>query len=160
MIKVYSPINLNNLKELLKKEVKNIPLTDLYKLSEHFNKETEYLPEAYKEEYIKTVQNIIISRLNALKNDNENYDKELKEEDIVIINKLLSENDIVTYLMNISSIYAIYFLKEPIHNINTVFPGRKNVYKKGKDYYCPVKKYHITNKKSLCRYCIAKTIED
>lgn len=160
MVKVYSGMSLNDLKEILKQEVKSILLNELYELSLHFDSETQYLPEKYKEEYIKSVQNIVITRLNDLKNDKRTYNGKLVPEDVEKINELLKEEDTVTIIMNITVVYATYFLEEPIHNIGAAFPGIKSVYKKGKYYYCPVKKYHITYDKSLCKYCIAKIVED
>jgi len=161
MIKVYSNMSLNNLKEMLKQEVKEITLQDLFKLSEHFREETQYLPEEYKKEYAESVQNVVVTRFTALKNDTKNYKGYLSQEDVENIEELVKTKDkIVEHILSIITVYTIYLLQEPIHNIGTTFPGKLNVYKKGKYYYCPVKKYHIVNNKSLCKYCIAKIIED
>ena len=96
--------------------------------------------------------------LENIKNDNKSYEGFLSEDDVVIINKLLQHNDnIITYILNIIVIYTTYFLKEPIHLPGTIFPGKVSIYYDGTNYYCPVKKYHINDEKSLCKICIAKS---
>lgn len=162
MDEVYSGMSLNDLKEMMKNEVKNVSLNDLYNLSYYFDSEREYLPEEYKEVFVKSVQNVIIERFHLLKNDTHKYIGKLGTEDVILINELLleEEDEVIKHIMNITVVYASYFLKVPIHTVNTKFPGPVSVYKKGKYYYCPVKKYHIMNNESLCKYCVAKIIEE
>ena len=158
MVEVYPGISLNDLKILIKKAIKDITLEDLYELSYFFNEEKTYLPQEYKKKYTESVLNVTISRFTLLKNDNKTYDGFLDDEDAVIINKLLQNNDnVITYILNIIVIYTTYFLKEPIHLTGTTFPGQVSIHYDGENYYCPVKKYHINDEKSLCRICIAKS---
>lgn len=158
MVKVYSGMSLNDLKILIKQSIKDITLEELYELSFYFNEEKTYLPQEYKKKYTESVLNVTINRLKLLKNDNASYTGFLDNTDVTKINKLLQHNDnVITYILNIIVIYTTYFLKEPIHLPGTVFPGKVNIYFDGKNYYCPVKKHHINNKKSLCNICIAKS---
>lgn len=161
MTEVYKSICLNDLKILLKQEVKEITLEDLYDLSFHFNEEKRYLPREYKKKYTESVLNVMIKRFTTLKNDKKSYDGNLKKEDVKKINKLLQNNNsLINHLLNIIVIYTTYFLKEPIHLPGTAFPGNVSTFCDGKNYYCPIKKYHITNEKSICKYCIAKIVKE
>lgn len=160
MVKVCSNISLNDLRDILKKEVKEITLNDLYQLSFNFFDETKYLPDEYEKNYSETILNVNIKRINKLKNDNDNYTGILCDKDIFLINELLKKNDKTDYILNITVIYATYLLKEPIHVLRTKFPGHKELEFDGKYYYCPIKKYHINNSNAICKYCIAKIIEE
>ena len=102
MVEVYSGINVNDLKNLLKNEIKEITLKDLYDLSLFFNEEKAYLPPEYKKKYTESVLNVTINRFTLLKNDNNLYEGILKDDDVKIINKLLQSNDnIITHILNI-----------------------------------------------------------
>ncbi|RAP52567.1 MAG: hypothetical protein BZ138_02705 [Methanosphaera sp. rholeuAM270] len=161
MVQVSSNIDLNSLKEILKREADNIYLEELHELSILFNEETRYLPENYKKNYVESVLNNIIIRFKALKNDQKRYTGKLSSKDVQNINVLLAEDeDAKRKHLNLLVVYATYFLKEPIHPLETVLPGPLKIEKKGKYYYCPIKKYHITNDNALCKYCIAKTVEE
>lgn len=158
MVEVYPGISLNDLKILIKQAIKDITLEDLYELSFFFNEEKTYLPQEYKKKYTESVLNVTINRFTLLKKDDEKYDGHLNDDDVAIINRLLQNNDnVITYILNIIVIYATYFLKEPIHLPGTTFPGQVSIYYDGRNYYCPVKKYHINDEKSLCKICIAKS---
>lgn len=161
MVEVYPGISLNDLKTLIKQAIKDITLEDLYELSFFFNDEKTYLPQEYKKKYTESVLNVTINRFTLLKNDDKNYVGFLDDADVVIINKLLHDNDnVITYILNIIVIYATYFLKEPIHLPGTTFPGQVSISYDGTNYFCPVKKYHINDEKSLCNICIAKSNEE
>ncbi len=161
MTEVYSGISLNDLRILLKQEVNEVTLEDLYDLSIHFNEETKYLPREYKKEYIDSVLNVIIKRFALLKNDTENYEGYLELDQIDNVNKLLKhESTLINHILNVIVVYTTYLRKKPIHKPGTVFPGRVSIYCDGKNYFCPVKKYHMDNDKALCKYCIAQAIEE
>lgn len=161
MVEIYSGINVNDLKNILKNEIKEITLKDLYDLSLFFNEEKAYLPPEYKKKYTESVLNVTINRFTLLKNDNNFYEGILRDDDVKIINKLLQSNDnIITHILNIIVIYTTYLLKEPIHMPGTKFPGKVSIYYDGMSYYCPVKKYHVNDKKSLCNICIAKSTKE
>ena len=161
MAEVYQGITLNELIILLKQEVKEITLEDLYYLSFYFNEERKYLPREYKKEYTESVLNVMMNRFTSLKNDDEQYHGTLSNKDVENINELLKNNDnIITYLLNIIVIYATYYLKEPVHLPGTAFPGSVSIYCDGRDYFCPIKKYHMNSVKSVCKYCIANTIKE
>ena len=55
MDKVYTKMPLDELNEILKREVKDISLKELYDLSIHFDEERKYLPREYKQEYTESV---------------------------------------------------------------------------------------------------------
>ena len=134
---------LNTLNELLKEEVKDISLDELHDLSVHFNEETKYLPREYKKDYTESVIKVIVSRFATLKSSRVKYEGKLSEKDAE----------------NIIAIYTTYLRKRPIHLPGTVFPGLVTIYSDGKDYYCPVKKFHVDNPNAICRYCISKTTD-
>ncbi len=161
MTEVYHGISLNDLKNLLKREVKEITIRDLYDLSFYFLEEQKYLPGEYKKEYGETVLDVMIHRFTSLKNDKRSYDGTLCDNDVENVNELLKyNNNVITYILNIIVIYSTYFLKEPVHPPGTAFPGHVSIYYDGKDYFCPIKKNHINNEKSVCKYCIAKILEE
>ncbi len=160
MVEAYLGMSLNDLKILIKQRIKEVTLEDLYSLSFFFNDEMIYLPREYKKEYSESVLNVTMNRFIALKNDENSYYGDLDKEDISIINKLLQPNDtVINNILNIIVIYTTYFLNEPIHPLGTKFPGQVSIYCDGLDYYCPVKKFHLNNKKSLCKICVAKVSE-
>lgn len=157
MQKVYNKMPLNTLNELLKEEVKDISLDELYDLSVHFNEESRYLPREYKKDYTESVIKVIVSRFATLKSSRQTYTGKLSEKDAEDINTLLeSSNDRIEYILNIIAVYTTYLRKRPIHLPGTVFPGLVTIYSDGKDYFCPVKKFHIDNPNAICRYCISK----
>lgn len=160
MQKIGENISYMNLKEIIQEEVNNITLEEIYELSYQFKEDVKYLPAEYKKHYRQSVLNVIIQRFKTLKNDDKTYPGVVADEDLTKIRELLYDNaDVVTHILNIIVVYATYFLKEPVHMTQTVFPGRVHVYKEGNDYYCPVKKYHTSTSKSVCKYCIAKIPE-
>jgi uncharacterized protein (UPF0305 family) len=161
MVEIDENTNLDDLMILLKQEIKEVTLEDLYDLSFHFNEEQKYLPREYKKRYNETVLNVIINRFTSLKNNQKKYEGSLNKEDIININKLLNNKEnIVTHILNITVIYATYFLKEPIHMPETTFPGNVSIFSDGLNYYCPIKHYHIDDDNALCNICIAKATKD
>lgn len=160
MTEVYQDISLNELMIVLKQEVKEITLEDLYDLSFYFDSEKRYLPNEYKKKYTESVLNVMINRFISLKNDKKMYKGVLTENDVSKINELLREDNAITHLLNIIVIYATYFLKEPVHLPGTAFPGHVSVYSDGNEYFCPIKKHHMSDEKSVCKYCIARIVKD
>lgn len=161
MAEAYLGMSYNDLKILIKQTIKEVTLEDLYSLSFFFNDEMIYLPREYKKEYSESVLNVTMNRFLLLKNDENSYPGILEDRDIAIINKLLKTNDtVINNILNIIVIYTTYFLKEPVHPLGTKFPGQVSIYSDGIDYYCPVKKFHLNNEKSLCRICVAKSTEE
>ncbi len=157
MEKVYVKMPLNKLNKLLKQEVKDISLEELYDLSIHFNEETKFLPREYKKSYTESVIKVIISRFATLKNGQVKFEGKLTEKEAEEINELLKDtNDRIGYILNLIVVYTTYLRKRPIHLPGTVFPGLQTIYSDGENYYCPVKKYHLDNPNSICKYCIAK----
>lgn len=154
--------NYDQLRNFIKQEIKDVSLNQLYELSFQFNDESKYLPSKYKSEYEELIAKDIVKKFKDLKNDNKTYEGKLKSNDIENITQLLTKNkdNPTQHILDILVIYSTYFLKKPVHNLKTTFPGKKRIYKKGNDYYCPVKKYHINNNEAVCKYCIAKKIEE
>lgn len=159
MDKVYTKMPLDELNEILKREVKDISLKELYDLSIHFDEERKYLPREYKQEYTESVIKVIVSRIAMLKNSQATYPGKLSEKDAEAINEIMADSDDrIEYILNIIVVFTTYLKKRPIHLPGTVFPGLQTIYSDGEDYYCPVKKYHIDNPNALCKYCIAKAV--
>lgn len=156
-----TPLTYNHLKRTLQDTVKNITLEDIYNLSYQFQEDMKYLPEKYKKDYRESIIKVSIKRYKQLKNDKKDYPSNITEDDIKKINELLDKNiqDNNMHLLNILAIYATYFLKEPIHKDAYIFAGIRSIYYDGTYYYCPIKKYHINNENSLCKYCIARIDE-
>lgn len=160
MDKVYEGMTRVDLKDLLQKEVEDISLEEIYELSFDENENAKYIPREYKKHYNESVLNVIISRFATLKNTHIHYEGTITEKEADDINTLLNdEGDLVEHVLNIIVVFVTYLMKRPVHLPGTVFPGMVSIYSDGKEYYCPIKKYHITSKKSVCRYCIAKEAE-
>ncbi|MBQ6220560.1 MAG: DUF2115 family protein [Methanosphaera sp.] len=160
MMELHEDISLNELKSIIKEIVNDISLEELYELSYQFNEDNKYLPREYRKKHTESVLNVIMNRFIMLKNDTSTYKGKLKKEEIENINQILkNDKNKRNHILNIIAIYTTYLLEEPIHTPNTTFPGLKSIYFDGNDYYCPIKKFHINNKKALCKYCIAKVTE-
>lgn len=151
----------NHLKNILQDEVKNLSIEQLYEITSQFNESMKYLPGEYKKNYTQSILKVILTRISRLKNDNNNYIGYLDDNQMKNVQELISKDkDNIRHVLNITVIYASIFLKEPIHLPGTVFPGKKNIYTDGQEYYCPVKRTHLNNKDALCKYCIAHIIDD
>jgi len=152
----------DQLKIILQDKLKEIKLDDLYELSYLFNDDVKYLPDKYKADYRKIISKLMIRRYNLLKNDKQKYPRIIDSKDLENINELLNKeyDEKILNKFNIILIYTIYFIKEPIHPRESIFPGLKSISYDGKFYYCPIKKYHINNEKSICKYCIAKECDE
>jgi uncharacterized protein (UPF0305 family) len=152
----------DRLKEILQDKARDISLDDLYELSYLFNDDVKYLADRYKEDYQRTISQLMIKRCNLLKNDKKSYPEVIDDEKTDKINELLNKDfeDKILNKFNIINIYTIYFLKKPIHPASSIFAGLKSISFDGKYYYCPIKKYHMNDEKSICRYCIAREVDE
>lgn len=155
---VYANMKRDDLKKLLKEEIKNITLQELYEISYKFNEDIKYLPREYKKQYRESVLKVIINRFTSLKNTQVKYEGNITKKEAREINELLldKKSNLVKHTLNIIVIYATYLERESVHMPGTEFPGMLSVYTDGVDYYCPVKKYHINSSEAVCKYCIAK----
>lgn len=149
--------DLDSIKKILQNQIRSIDIRDIQNLSIKFNKETRHIPPKYQKQYNEDLLKVIIQRYQKLKNDKKTYNRKCQKSDVEIIDKLLEKKeDKIEYLMNITAIYAIYFLREPVHPNNMLLPGNLKIYKEDKIYYCPIKRYHMNDNEALCKYCIAK----
>ena len=160
MINFDDNLSYNHLKKILKDEVKKVSINQLYEITYKFNEDMKYLPREYKKSYTQSILKVILNRFIRLKNDEDFYDGYLNDDEKKNVQELINKDkDNITYILNITVIYASIFLKEPIHLPGTIFPGQKSIYTEGQEYYCPIKKYHLNNQDALCKYCIAIAYE-
>ncbi len=147
------------LHRILKSKAQEIDINEFTLLSNYFRDEVKYLPSSYKKQYIKNVQERIMKSLLELKNSNKTYCGLLNSSQQEMVNKLLDDKyNNIELILNIVAVYRTVLLRRPIHE--DAFPGNMNVYKKRGNYYCYVKKNHVDDDNSLCRYCVAKPVED
>lgn len=160
-------INSCELLFLLKKEADNIS--------------PEYLTKAntYEMRHIKdppgSVQYIIqfIAKYNTeifseLKNRNcidirEDIDPDKLEDFTLRINQYMDENapdqtDLKKYIRIIST-YLAFIAKKPLHPPGMVINDNKKIFRKGNNYFCPVKSKYMSEAMSLCKYCVCRAID-
>lgn len=155
-------LSYDELKRILQQKVMDIELDDFYELSYLVNDDVKYLTKKYEDDYRKKVVELMIKRCNLLKNDRKSYPGLVDKDEIDNINEILNKEfeEKILNKFNIIIIYAIYFLKEPIHPTDSIFAGLKRMSYDGEHYYCPIKKHHMNNENAICKYCIAREIDE
>lgn len=69
------------------------------------------------------------------------------------------DSDKVQLIYCLVSLYATFILNEPIHSLDTPFPGNLKIKKLGKYYYCPVKETQKDTEGAVCNICISREID-
>ena len=69
------------------------------------------------------------------------------------------DKDKVQLIYCLVSLYATFILNEPIHSLDTPFPGNLKIKKLGKFYYCPVKATQKNTEGAVCNICISREID-
>jgi len=68
------------------------------------------------------------------------------------------DNEEFKEFVKIISIYLTFIEKKPLHPPGIKFSGGNTVYESGNEYYCTGKKYFIKESRSLCNYCVCRTV--
>lgn len=155
----------------LKKEAKNIHITDIMGACNFLLEEGKYVQPSYREKFHKAYMKSFILRIREVKEDktinNEIVDiielknalKLLKEQEENIL-RVYPHDPNFSKIYQILSIYTTFVLDEPIHVIGTEFPGGFKVKIDNGKYLCPVKEKQKDNPNAVCGFCIAEQDPD
>lgn len=164
-------INQEDLFKVLKKYSKTISVFDLMTGSILLKDEMKYVQQRYREEFLKVYINCYITIIKYIKDNKKIYCEILDIEEfnnfIDLLEKQFEDNMAnerrkskneskipLTYVL--SSLYANFILKEPIHPVGTPFPGDLKVELIDGVYYCPIKELQSLNPHAICQLCMAE----
>jgi uncharacterized protein (UPF0305 family) len=151
---------------LLKNEADSISPEYLMKAKEYGDKHIQDPPGSIQY-IIHHIAKYNIGIFSELRNRNyedtlEEIDHEKLEEFILRINQYMDEKapnqtDLKEYIRIIST-YLTFIAKKPLHPPRMIVDGNKKIFKKGDNYFCPMKSKYILEAMSLCKYCVCKKI--
>ena len=148
----------------LKEMAKDFSIQDLMNVRVFLEEDMKYLPENYKEQYLKNQIMYFINTLKEIKrrkdDDIEDYpidEGKLKDllERIEGFKRGVKGEESFIKLSKIVVPYLIFIEKKPLHPVGMKFPGGRCIVKKGDKYYCPVKNKQ-KNEYSLCEFCVCE----
>ncbi|WP_409200454.1 DUF2115 domain-containing protein [Methanobrevibacter sp. DSM 116169] len=166
--------NQEDLFKLLKKYSKTISVFDLMAGSILLKDDVQHVQQRYREEFLNVYINCYITIIKDIKDNKRIYDEildigefnnfidllEKQFEDNRANERRKSKNESripLTYVL--SSLYANFILKEPIHPVGTPFPGGLKVELIDGVYYCPIKELQSLNPHAVCQLCMAEQTE-
>jgi uncharacterized protein (UPF0305 family) len=155
----------------LENEVKLISLQDIMQASLFLIKDSRYVQESYRKEYLKAYTLAFITRIKEVKEHELIDDSHLDVHEVKEAIKLLLEQEKVAtgvdgfdpvffQIYKIISLYTTFILEEPVHLVGTPFPGGFQVKYDGEKYLCPVKERQKDNPGAVCGFCIAEQDPD
>lgn len=156
----------NDLLEALNGEANQIHINDFIKTCSFLRKSMEHVYPHYQDEYIKLYIESYLMSYRDVKNDKTHYkgfvdSDELKDaidlldEQEKLMVKEFGENRSFKPFM-IMSLYTTFIRGEPVHPVDTPFPGGLKVRKEEGIYYCPVKENNENNPLAVCGFCVAE----
>lgn len=79
------------------------------------------------------------------------------------INQYMDENapdqtDLKRYVRIIST-YLAFIAKKPLHPPDMIVKNNNKIFRKGNNYFCPVKSKHMLEAMSLCKYCVCRVTD-
>lgn len=143
-----SPDYLMKAKEYDDKHIRDPPGSIQY-IIQHIGKyNIEIFSEILSRNYVDTLEEV---------------DHEKLEDFILRINQYMDEKapnqtDLKEYIRIIST-YLTFIAKKPLHPPGMIVDGNKKIFKKGDNYFCPMKSKYILETMSLCKYCVCKKID-
>jgi len=150
----------------LKEMAKDFSIQDLMNVRVFLEEDMKYLPEGYKEQYLRDQIMYFINTLKEIKNKGEEdiEDYPIDEEKLrTLLQRIegfkrdIKGEDSFIKLSKIVVPYLIFIGKKPLHPVGTRFPGGKCIVKKENRYYCPVKNKQ-KNDYSLCEFCVCEEL--
>lgn len=152
---------------VLVEEAKLISLQDIMQASLFLVNDAKYVQESYRKEYLKSYTTAFITRVKGIVGIEVNNDKNLDIPKIKEAISLLYEQEEVATgengfdpvffkIYKIVSLYNTFILEEPVHPVNTPFPGGFKVKFHSNKYLCPVKERQKDNPGAVCGFCIAE----
>jgi uncharacterized protein (UPF0305 family) len=163
----YNEINRENLLTLLKMEARLITIQDIMQASSFLIEDARYVQGSYRKEYLKAYTLAFITRIKEVKEHQQDDNKYLDVQEVhEAISLLLKQEREVTgadgfdpaffQIYKIISIYTTFILEEPVHPVDTPFPGGLKVKYDGGNFLCPVKERQKDNPGAVCGFCIAQ----
>ena len=148
----------------LKEMAKDFSIQDLMNVRVFLEEDMKYLPEGYKEQYLRNQIMYFINTLNEIKKKKEEdiEDCPINEEKLRTLFERIEDfkrgvkgEDSFIKLSKIVVPYLIFIGEKPLHPVGTRFPGGLCIVKRGDKYYCPVKNKQ-KNEYSLCEFCVCE----
>ncbi len=165
-------ISKNDLLAILKENAQKISVFDLMDVNQYILQDVEFVQDRYQDDFRQVYVKQFIGHINNIKNDNTDYDSRGKKERInkkqfeksledlhKVYDGVDFNNDKVQLIYCLVSLYATFILDEPIHSLDTPFPGNLKIKKLGKFYYCPVKATQKNTEGAVCNICISREID-
>ncbi|HIQ32398.1 MAG TPA: DUF2115 domain-containing protein [Methanothermococcus okinawensis] len=148
----------------IKEMAKDFNIQDLMKVRVFLEEDMKYLPEDYREHYLRNQIMYFINTLKEIKRrkveDVEDYP--VDEEKLRNLLKRIEGfrrgtkgEDAFIKLSKIVVPYLVFIERKPLHPVGTRFPGGRCIEKRGERYYCPVKNKQ-KNEYSLCEFCVCE----
>ncbi|GBF36144.1 DUF2115 domain-containing protein [Methanofervidicoccus abyssi] len=148
----------------LKRMAKDFSIQDLMNVRVFLEEDMKYLPEGYKEQYLR---NQIMYFINTLKEIKEKKESNIKDYPInegklrTLLGRIegfkrgVKGEDSFIKLSKIVVPYLVFIDKKPLHPVGTKFPGGLYIVKREDKYYCPIKNRQ-NNEYSLCEFCVCE----
>lgn len=153
--------------KVLEDEAKTISLQDIMQASLFLVNDARYVQESYRKEYLKSYTSAFITKVKSMIGKEVKEDINLESSKVKEAVILLSEQEEEAsgangfdpkffQIYKIVSLYTTFILEEPVHPVETPFPGGFKVeFREGK-YLCPVKERQKDNPGAVCGFCIAE----
>lgn len=167
-LKDKSEIKKSELMKILVRLSKTISVFDQMQLSANVKSDLKDIQGGYQEGFAEIYVKNFILRINEVREQKTSYKDDFIDKDNycdAIDLLILQENnredttdndEKFRVVYTIISLYTTFIIDEPIHPVDSPFPGHQKVEYKNGTYYCPVKKNNENNPQALCRFCIAK----
>ena len=165
-------ISKNKLLAILKEKAQNISVFDLMDAHKYILQDVEFVQDKYQDDFRQAYVKQFIGHINNIKKDNTDYDSRGKmdridrkqfEKSLEDLHNVYDgvdfDKDKVQLIYCLVSLYATFILNEPIHSLDTPFPGNLKIKKLGKFYYCPVKATQKNTEGAVCNICISREID-
>lgn len=158
----------NSILDILKNYASTVSVYDMMAISSEIIKENQYVQENYKDESQKSYVKAFILRVNEILSDKDNHDENIDKGEFADALKTLKSNQInradksqskFPLVGSMTSIYTTFILKEPIHEVGTLFPGSLKVEEKNGKFYCPVKDANKDTPNAVCNICLAEQLD-
>lgn len=167
LISKESEITGNDLLNILKRYSSTISVFDMMKFSSEVIEENKYVQEGYREDSQKSYIESFLMRVKDISNDKGDYPENIDKKafiDAVDVLKTHYENGDKSeskspLIFDMSSIYATFVLKDPIHPVGTPFPGSLKVEEKDGKFLCPVKDANKDTPNAVCNICLAEQLD-
>lgn len=164
-IDLSSNLSKDELMKAIRKDIDNLPMTEIMKATKFIKADAEFLPKKERDLYIKRTNESFILRLKKIQADNNKYrgdvDTEKLKDYLKVAENLIEnpydENSLAFQkIAKLVVLYASFIKMESIHIIGTKFPGNVKLIHNIQGYMCPAKEKQLRNPNSLCKFCVSK----